>query len=608
MSEPHITKGQSYALIRPLPVVVCLLIALVARLGVLVQPTNAQTPNPLRRVNAPYFDGEVRVPEMAIFWFGQVNSTDNYADVGIGYNDRYLRIRISVFDRYLWYDTTHSSELAKWDGATLYLDLEGDGGSVLDADDYRFIAQLNAGGVRDDYQMASRGDGSSWVTVSVPFTTTAGWRGDFNNNGSDHDDRGWVLNFYIPFASLGLSGPPADGTRWGLAFAMHDRDNAPGSPPIADKRWPEAAQGIQPITWGRLMFNLPSYQPPSVPVGGTASIRHNLEGATVTDASVGGYAVCGQGVDFWTEWGYTNEAFYNTERSDFNIQNQTDVADWPCFSKYYVTFPLDSLLSGKVVLSATLTLHQFGNAGGPGQAEPSLIQVLTVAEDWDEATLAWNNAPLAVENVATAWVNPIADFPGWPGVPRVWDVSRAVAEAYVAGEPLRLALYQAYGAYHSGKYFVSSNTGDWNAQGRPTLTVSWGQKAQLTKSARSVLAPSGAVSLGSTITYTLRVSGSGQPLTVTDVLPARISHPLAYTTSYGSIAYDPALRKLTWRGAPSTGQSTTIVYPVTVTQSGTYAIVNVAHLTAFNGSTSTASSVVIVEAKQMFLPCILRWK
>ena len=27
--------------------------------------------------------------------------------------------------------------------------------------------------------------------------------------------------------------------------------------------------------------------------------------------------------------------------SDFNIQNQGNVADWPCFSKVYIAFPLN---------------------------------------------------------------------------------------------------------------------------------------------------------------------------------------------------------------------------------------------------------------------------
>jgi hypothetical protein len=35
-------------------------------------------------------------------------------------------------------------------------------------------------------------------------------------------------------------------------------------------------------------------------------------------------------------------------------------------------------------------------------------------------------------------------------------------------------LYSADDDYNSGKYFVSSDTGDWNATGRPTLQVVWG--------------------------------------------------------------------------------------------------------------------------------------
>jgi hypothetical protein len=49
-----------------------------------------------------------------------------------------------------------------------------------------------------------------------------------------------------------------------------------------------------------------------------------------------------------------------------------------------------------------------------------------------------------------------------------------VAQAYGKGQPLRLAMYSADSDYHSGKYFTSSETGDWNAEGRPLLTVVWG--------------------------------------------------------------------------------------------------------------------------------------
>jgi len=469
MNGLRFTQGKLRPSVRRISLALCLLLWL----GPLVAPTHAQLPDPIRRVNAPYFDAGVHFSEMAIFWFGQINSVDNHTDVRVGYNDEHLRVRIAVFDRYLWYDPTPAdSPLDAWDAVTLYLDVNGDRGTAPAGDDHRFVAQLNWWEARDDFQAVYRGDGAGWVLDTVDFTANSGWRGNAPNDGID--DRGWLMDFTIPFDSLGLSSPPADGTRWGMAVTTHDRDNAAGSPAIADKHWPESAQGTGPGTWGELVFNPPRYEPAPATSEGTTVIRHKLEDATVPDAAVGGSTVCGSGTDFWTEWGDTNEGFYHPDRAIFNIQNQGDVADWPCFSRYYVTFPLNALPADKAIISATLTLHQFGNAGEPGQAQPSLIQVLTVAEDWDELTLTWNNAPLAVENVAAAWADPLLEFAGWPGVPLTWDVKGAVAEAYGAGTPLRLALYEADWAYHSGKYFSSSNTGDWNEVARPTLTVEWG--------------------------------------------------------------------------------------------------------------------------------------
>lgn len=463
------------------------------------------------RVNAPYFAGEVAFAEMAVFWFGQVDSVGNYVDVRVGYNDEYLRIRTAAFDRRLWYDTDPApSELTDWDTVVLYLDLAGDGGNVPAPGDHCYVAQLNWWEARDAYQAVYEGDGSGWLAVTLPFTTTSGWRGDAPNN--DSDDRGWVTSFYVPFESLGLPGPPEQGTVWGMAMTLHDRDDAAGTP-IADRVWPEAMDGQRPGTWGELAFGLPVYVPPQTAPGGMVTVRQGLDGATVQDGAVGGGSVCGAGLDFWIEWGEANYA----GQADFNIQNQADVADWPCFSKYYVTFPLDGVPAGKAIVSATLTLHQFGNSD-PSQAEPSLIQVLAVSDNWDEATLTWNNAPLATENVSAAWVDPLPEFPGWPGLPRTWDVSQAVAEAHTAGTPLRLALYEADSAYHSGKYFVTSDTGDWNAMARPTLQVCWGEPVGAVDKTVSSLS----AMPGGTLTYTLSIVGSGQPLTLTDTLPEMI--------------------------------------------------------------------------------------
>ncbi|HEX7973051.1 MAG TPA: DNRLRE domain-containing protein, partial [Anaerolineales bacterium] len=216
-----------------------------------------------------------------------------------------------------------------------------------------------------------------------------------------------------------------------------------------------------------------AYTQPSAVPGGRAVIRDKLNGASVPDAAVGGTItnLCPGGSSFiWNQWG--NLSFPGAK--DFNIQNQTDVADWPCFAKYYVTFPLDQVPAGKVVLSANLTLYEWGGSD-QNLATPSLIQALVVEGDWNENTLTWNNGPRPLENVSQTWVDVFRDVKiNWPGKAYNWDMSYAVAKALAAGQPLRLALYASDSDYHSGKYFTSSNADDWDAEGRPTLTVNWG--------------------------------------------------------------------------------------------------------------------------------------
>jgi hypothetical protein len=283
------------------------------------------------------------------------------------------------------------------------------------------------------------------------------------------DDKGWQVTFRIPFISLGLSGPPPEGTVWDIAVRLHDRDNQSGSA-IPDQVWPTGMAANSPATWGRMHFGIPSTnRPPFLPKQ-EITIRDDLNGASVPDAHVGGHTICGENVDHWTGWGNANYAGYN----QINIQNQWDVSDWPCFSKYYVTFPLDSIPAGKNILSATLTMFLFGNAGGGGWGEPpdSYIHVFTVGENWNEATLTWNNAPLALENIAGTWVYPM-DY-SQPYNPYQWDVSNAAIQAYASGEPLRLALYSADGERHTGKYFWSSDSNEWSEVVRPTLKIQLG--------------------------------------------------------------------------------------------------------------------------------------
>ncbi|MCX7895327.1 MAG: DNRLRE domain-containing protein [Thermoanaerobaculum sp.] len=423
----------------------------------------------LLRINAPFFGTqEVRFDEMAVAWFGQLNEQSNHADIRVGFNQQELYVYLASFDRHLWFDPTPApGELSEWDAVTLLLDTAGSG--VAPPHRFRFTAQL-FGEPSPAHRASWVWQSDTWQLADLPFSAVPGWRGGaLNDNGEP--DRGWAMGFRIPWASLNLSSPPALGALWRMALILHDRDWQ-GGPPVGDQSWPPGATANGVSCWGLLRFGLPSWQPARPPAG-TATIRRPTSTSSeVPDADVGGTTSnqCpGDEFHIWNLWPNLN---WGTS-GDVNVQNQSDVADWPCFSRYYVTFPLTAVPPNKHIVSATLTLHQFGNAGG-SLALPSWIQVLIASGPWVEHLITWNNAPLALENVGGAWVDRVDVFPGWPGVPRSWDVSYAVARAYALGEPVRLVLYAADSAYHSGKYFVSSDTGDWNSEGRPTLTVVWG--------------------------------------------------------------------------------------------------------------------------------------
>jgi hypothetical protein len=422
----------------------------------------------MRQVNVPYWLAGAPYPSRAIFWFGQVDPSSNYTDVRLIYDDTQIRITAHIIDRQLRYDKTPTPpELSQWDAVSLYLDLGGNNAFTLNEDSYRFDAQLNWFEARSDYQAAYTGNGTGWIQSSLEYTATTGWRGDGVPNDS-LDDKGWVVNYSIPFSSLGLSGPPSKGSLWGLSVVVHDRDDL-SIVDVKDTSWPESLETTNPSTWGGLRFGLPGYTLPLYKFGGVTRIQNGLNGALAPDAAVGGGFDCGKdyGPDFWDGWGSANYA----GDSQINIQNQWDISDWPCFSKYYVTYPLDLIPNGKTIINATVTMYLTGTAGGGEWGPPpdSYIQALTVGQQWDEATITWNNAPLANENIAGTWVYPKTTN-GW--VTYTWNVSRAAAQAYESGEPLRLAFYSADGDYHTGKYFASS---DWHEiKGRPSLTVTWG--------------------------------------------------------------------------------------------------------------------------------------
>ncbi|RMG94973.1 MAG: DNRLRE domain-containing protein [Chloroflexi bacterium] len=547
--------------------------------------TQAQT-SVTRRINVPYTtktendpDG-IPVPDRAIFWFGKVGPTDdNYADVRLIYNDEKLHITVHVIDRLLYYKQNPSpAEMTDWDAVTLYLDTDGNVGNAPDSSSYQFVAQVNWNEARDGYQAAYQGDGSGWTAVSIPFETVDGWQGQGFNNTAE--DAGWNVTFRIPYTSLGMSGPPPQGTEWGLALILHDND---GGAVIPDKTWPESMSATSPASWGILHFGLPAYTPPVATPGDLVTIKHGVNGQTVIDGHVGGDTTCaGEIPPFWPTWGNNNYA----GDPELNVQNQWNLGDWPCFSKYYVTYPLDSLPPGKAIISATLTMYHFGNSL-PSEAQPSLIQVFTIADDWNESTLTWNNAPLAVENVSRTWVDPLPAGPPYPNVPITWDVSQAVADAYAAGEPLRLALYSADSARHSGKYFRSS---DANESVRPFLTVRLGDLDGFTTAVSPAMQQG---SPGTTAVYTLDLQPVGtfnKTLTLSATNPdaTNLSVSLSQTslTPPGQVTIT-----LTDKHAPGFTGSVFYAVPVTIT----------------DGTVSEQQTVyLLINGYQNFLPAVQR--
>ena len=553
------------------------------------------------RVNAPYFEGDVRFSETAVFWFGRVMPGENALDVRVGYNDEHLFLHVAAIDRRIWYDPSPTPEtLDQWDGVTVYVDTDGAPGATPTATSHRFDAQVVWWEEREAYEVAYVGNGTGWSPSDVPFTTRSNWRGEAPNN--HVDDRGWFVQVQIPFASLGLDGAPAAGKRWALAVVGHDRDSD-AMAPEPDQVWPEAASTQQPATWGELAFSLPQYETPLALTEDTVTIREGLDGAVVPDAPVGGGTVCGGGSDYWTEWGDLNYGDVIVA----NVQNQIDIADWPCFSRYYVTFPLDALLADRAVISATLTLHHRGNTGigwDPGP-QPSWVQVLSVNKAWDEATLTWNNAPPVRENLTGTWVESVLEYPCLPGIPYNWDVSRAVAEAHAAGQPVRLAVYEADAAIQSGKYFRTSEEELFNAVGRPTLRITYG--VPLPDLGLQALPTQG--NQGDLISYTLNLMGSDHPLILTNTLPIGLGDPLSITITGDHTApvYDDETHLLTWQGTPALGEQVEIQYRTPITTQISQRLSTSATLeNVANSVSNTAEVAVFANAHHIRLPLIIR--
>lgn len=562
-----------------------------------------------RRVYAPYFPETIEWAEAGIFWLGRVDPPgspgQNYADVRVAYTAEELVIHVNIEDYYIWYDTeaTPTSDLTQYDAVAVYLDTTQDRAASPQPDDYLFLSGLCLYGCGDgsNHRQEARGTGAGWDFAWQGAWTDGTWASWWCNPGPNSNDCGidfgWWSYIHIPWSTLGLSGQPTQGTVWGLGVLLYDRDEQPPAGSVVPENWPDTLDADAPSTWGELAFGLATYTPQSALPQETVVIRRGLGDSAVEDAWVGGGGDCTGGHE-----GDPEHDNYGGDTGLY-VENQSLIADFTCFSKSFLRFYLDDIPSGKTILSATLSLHHWGNANWV-EAQPSLIWLFTVDGDWEEYTLTWNNAPLARENLTATWVDVLTPdtFPGWPGVRYGWDATRAVAEAYAAGEPLNIALYTADTNFNSSKYLTSSDAGDWNAEGRPTLVVAWGKPLATVHKQVEPVSPT----VGQAATYTLSLLGNGQALTLTDSLPAGISAPGPIATTSGSAAYSPEQHRITWSGSPGIGSPMTVTFPVTVQMTGPRALSNTAILTDADGYVSTATAVIIVNAYRAYIPTVIR--
>lgn len=594
---------------KPYPVLGFVL-TLLLTLGVFTpNAPHAQDGN-LRRVNAPFFPDSIPWDQIAIFWFGKVELDENWslpgrnhADVRVAYNDENLYFMTHIVDYWLWYDKDPqpSDDLTQYDAITVYLDTSGDTATFPQSDDYYFLDAWRSWPSHDavEYHRQARGTGSGWDTTWDGYwreNVAANWSCNPGpNSNSCGIDFGWSATFVLPWTTFGLDGPPPPATKWGLGLILYDRDDEPPAGYIPPQTWPETLDTDNPSTWGELVFGLPTYQPPSAIIEGTTEIQRGSGDSIVEDVWVGGGGTCSGGHE-----GDPDHDNHGGDTSLF-VANQSLIADFPCFSKSFLRFHLNSIPPGKVIISATLSIHQWSNARWY-EAQPSLIWLLTVDENWEEYTLTWNNAPLVQENLTATWVNVITpdNDPGPPGVRYEWDATQAVAEAYAAERPLNIALYTADTHFHSSKYFTSSETGDWNAEGRPTLTVEWGTAAPgLTKSVSHITAKAGDV-----VTYTLSLIGADTEVYLTDPLPSGVTYyPDSLT---GGATYDAGSNAVRWNGLLSTTQTVSFTYQVTITVPTPQAIVNTAVLTDGIHADMTSSATIIANPYLNHLPLVLR--
>ena len=113
---------------------------------------------------------------------------------------------------------------------------------------------------------------------------------------------------------------------------------------------------------------------------------------------------------------------------------------------------------------------------------------------------------------------------------------------------------------------------------------------------------------GEMLTYTLRISGYTGSVTITDPLPMGVGIPEILAPEGTSVTpiYDDGTRRIVWHDDLSVGGQVTLRYRVTVTTNQPTVLRNTAELSGPGVATVAATFTVITNARNYYLPLVLR--
>jgi hypothetical protein len=113
---------------------------------------------------------------------------------------------------------------------------------------------------------------------------------------------------------------------------------------------------------------------------------------------------------------------------------------------------------------------------------------------------------------------------------------------------------------------------------------------------------------GSVIRYTLGILGTGNALSLTDMLPSGASAPSSFELVGTAVepSYDGGTHRLTWSDTPPADHPVTISYTTTIVSPDPVAMINLAELSDAGGQSWSARAIVLANPLMTLLPLIFK--